>query len=299
VDERHWLADRFERQRPQLTAIAYRMLGSHSDAHDAVQEAWLRLQRSATDGVDNLAGWLTTVVSRVCLDMLRQRASRREHPYGVHLPDPIVEPWPRADRADGTDPEHQTALSDAVGLALLVVLDTLSPAERLAFVLHDMFGVPFDTIAVLLDRTPAATKMLASRARRRVQGSPTPDTDLARQREVVDAFFAATRDGDFDALLALLDPEAIMRVDLGTGPKPSRVVSGAVAIVKRALAFAWRRAQYARPALVNGAAGIVVANQDQPLAIMGLTIARGKITEIEILADTSRLRQLDLPDLDN
>lgn len=259
------------------------MLGSLSDAHDAVQEAWLRLQRSDTEGVDNLSGWLTTVVGRVCLDMLRQRASRREQPYGVHLPDPVVAPFPQ------TDPEQATVVSDAVGLALLVVLDTLTPDERVAFVLHDMFAVSFDLIATLLDRTPAAARMLASRARRRVQGTPVPDTDLARQREVVDAFFAATRDGDFEALVAVLHPDVVLRGDGGSArPSVSTLVRAASEVAEQALAFA-RLSPFVRPALVNGAPGAVILQPGGPVSIMAFTVTGGRIATIEVLADPARL----------
>jgi DNA-directed RNA polymerase specialized sigma24 family protein/ketosteroid isomerase-like protein len=251
-----------------------------------VQEAWLRFHRSDTTGVENLSGWLTTVVGRVCLDMLRSRTSRREDPLDVHVPDPVVS------SADGIDPEHEALLADSVGLALLVVLDALDPAERLAFVLHDMFGVPFDDIAPIVDRAPAATRQLASRARRRVRGAATPDADLTRQRHVVDAFLAAARGGDFEALLAVLDPDVLLRADTGDGPAGvSKLIRGARAVAQQALAFA-EFARFARPALVNGAAGLVAAPQGQPFSVMGLTIANGKIVEINVLADPARLRRL-------
>jgi RNA polymerase sigma-70 factor (ECF subfamily) len=292
VEDRKWLARQLDRQRPRLEALAYRMLGSRSDAHDAVQEAWLRLNRADTAEVDNLPGWLTTVVARVCLDMLRQRASRREQPYGVHLPDPIVEPWP------GADPGHQAALSDAVGLALLVVLDTLTSAERLAFVLHDVFAVPFGTIAALLERTPAAAKMLASRARRRVQGAPVPDSDLARQRKVVDAFFAAARDGDFDALVAQLAPDVVMRGDGGSAwPGFSKLIRGPRDVAAQALAGA-RLSQFMRPALVNQAAGPVIVRNGRPFSVIAFTVIGGKITEIDVIADPDRLHHI-APELIN
>jgi RNA polymerase sigma-70 factor (ECF subfamily) len=269
------------------------MLGSLSEADDAVQEAWLRLSRSDTSGVDNLAGWLTTTVGRVCLDMLRSRRSRREQPLDAHLPDPIVS------REDRFDPEHEALLVDAVGLALLVVLETLPPAERLAFVLHDMFGVPFDEIAPIVGRSPTAARQLASRARRRVHGAAAaPDTDLTRQREVVDAFLAASRDGDFKALLAVLDPDVVLRADYGALAGASRVVRGARAVAEGALTFS-RFAQFARPALVNGAVGLVAAPGGQPFSVIGITVRRGKIVEIDILADPARLRQLDLAVLDD
>jgi RNA polymerase sigma-70 factor (ECF subfamily) len=277
------------RNRTHLRAVAYRMLGSLSEADDAVQEAWLRLSRSDTSGVQNLGGWLTTIVGRVCLDMLRSRKARHEEPLGVHMPDPIIS------RADGVDPEQEALLADSVGLALLVVLDTLAPAERLAFVLHDLFAVPFDEIAPIVGRTPPAARQLASRARRRVQGAaPVPDADLTRQREVVDAFLVAARGGDFDALLAVLDPDVVLRADAGAVPAgASRVIRGARAVAEQALTFA-RFARFAQPALVNGAAGIINAPGGEPMAVMGLTITRGKIVEIDILADPERLRRLDL-----
>jgi RNA polymerase sigma factor (sigma-70 family) len=294
VDEREYLADRFEANRTHLRAVAYRMLGSVSEADDAVQEAWLRLSRSDAADIDNLGGWLTTVVARVCLDMLRSRRSRREEPFGAHMPEPIVS------RADGVDPEHEALLSDSVGLALLVVLETLGPAERLAFVLHDMFGVPFEEIAPVVGRSPAAARQLASRARRRVQGAaPAPDADIARQREVVDAFLAAARDGDFDALVAVLDPDVVLRIDRGALPaRRSAEVRGAPSVAAQALTFA-RLARFARPALVNGAAGFVVASPGRPLAVAGFTVAHGRIAEIDLLADPARLRELDLTVLDD
>jgi RNA polymerase sigma factor (sigma-70 family) len=296
VDEGEQLAGQFEANRTHLRAVAYRMLGSVSEADDAVQEAWLRLSRSDSSEVEDLRAWLTTVVARVCLDMLRSRKSRREQPLGPHVPEPIVS------REDEVDPEHEALLADSVGLALLVVLETLSPPERLAFVLHDMFGVPFDEIAPLVERSPAAARQLASRARRRVRGSaPAPDTDLARQREVVDAFFAAARDGDFDGLVAVLDPEVVLRVDRGARPMPrgtSREVRGARAIFEQARTFS-SLARFARPALVNGTAGYVVAPGGRPFAVAGFTVVGGKIAEIDILADPVRLRELDLTVLDD
>ncbi len=290
MDEGDWLAERFQAHRSHLRAVAYRMLGSLSEADDAVQEAWLRLSRSDTSHVDNLGGWLTTLVARVCLDMLRSRTWRREEPMGLgaHLPEPIIS------REGGTDPEDQALLAEGVGLALLVVLETLGPAERLAFVLHDMFAVPFDEIAAIVGRSPAAARQLASRARRRVQETATvPDADLSRQRAVVDAFVAAAREGEFDALLAVLDPDVVVRADYGAAPAgASVVVRGARAVAEGALTFAGR-ARFARPALVNGAAGLVVASGGRPFAVMGFTVRRGKIVEIDILADPARLRQLD------
>jgi RNA polymerase sigma factor (sigma-70 family) len=289
-----WLAQRFEEHRSQLSAVAYRMLGSISEADDALQVSWLRLSRSGTSGIENLGGWMTTIVARVCLNMLRSRSSRREQPLGVHVPDPIVS------RADGIDPEHEALLADSVGLALLVVLETLTPAERLAFVLHDMFSVPFEEIAPIVGRSEVAARQLASRARRRVQGAtPSPDTDLTHQREVVDAFLAAARDGDFDALLAVLDPDVVLRSDGGLiRAGLSRELRGAAAVAEQALFFS-RAAPSARPALVNGAAGVVVASGGRPIAVMGFTVRHGKIVEIDILADPTRLRQLDLAVLDD
>ena len=287
MDEVQWLAERFERDRAHLRAVAYQMLGSLSEADDAVQEAWLRLSRSGAGDVENLTGWLTTVVGRVCLDMLRSRKARREEPLGVHVPDPVVS------RENRTDPEHEALLADSVGLALLVILQTLTPAERLAFVLHDMFAVPYDRIAAIVDRSPNAARLLASRARRRVRGAAAvPDTDLARQREVVDAFFAASREGDFDALVAVLDPDVVVRADYGP-PGASRQLRGASAVAGQALSFS-RLAPFVRPALVNGTAGVVVAPHGKPATIMGFTVRTGKITQIDILADPARLRQLDL-----
>ena len=291
MDERDDLADGFEANRPHLRAVAYRMLGSVNDADDAVQEAWLRLNRSDTSAIENLGGWLTTVVARVSLDMLRSRTARREQPLGTHVPQPIVS------REDDVDPEQQALLADSVSLALLVVLETLSPAERLAFVLHDMFAVPFDEIAPIVGRSPTAARQLASRARRRVRGAvPAPDADRARQRQVVDAFLAAARDGDFDALLAVLDPEVVLRVDRGT--LASREIRGASAVVEQARTFA-RLARFARPARVNGSAGFVVASPTGPLAVAGFAIADGRIVEIDLLADPTRLRELDLSALDD
>jgi RNA polymerase sigma factor (sigma-70 family) len=294
MGEGDWLAERFEAHRLQLRAVAYRMLGSLTEADDAVQEAWLRLSRADTSGVENLGGWLTTVVARVCLDTLRARSSRREQPLGVHLPDPILS------RVDGLDPEQQALLAEGVGLALLVVLDTLAPAERLAFVLHDTFAVPFEEIAAIVGRSPAATRQLASRARRRVQAAAAvPDADLARQRSVVDAFFAAARRGDFDALVAVLDPDVVLRADRGAVPvSPAKVVRGAPAVARQALTFA-RPALFVRPALVNGAAGVVVASGGRPFSVMGFTVRGGKIVEIDVLADPARLRQLEVALLDD
>jgi len=285
MDEHDWLAERFEANRTHLRAVAYRMLGSVSDADDAVQEAWLRLSRSGTDGVENLGGWLTTVVARVCLDMLRSRASRREDPFGEQVPEPI------ASREEAIDPEHEAVLADSVGLALMVVLDTLAPAERVAFVLHDMFGVPFDEIAPILGRTPAAARQLASRARRRVRGATVPDADRSRQRAVVDAFLAAARGGDFDALLAVLDPDVVVRAD------PAAVRAGAMGEVHGAPAVAETfsgRARAARPVLVGGRAGLVWMQHGRPQMVFDFTIADGKVVEIDLIADPERIVELDL-----
>ena len=295
MGELDWLAEQFEANRTRLRAVAYRMLGSLNEADDAVQESWLRLSRSETGGIENLSGWLTTVVARVCLNMLRSRKSRREEPFDAHVPDPIVS------RADASDPEQAALLADSVGLALLVILETLAPDERLAFVLHDMFAVPFDEIAPIVGRSPDAARQLASRARRRVQGSVTvPDADLARQREVVDAFLAAARAGNFEALLAVLDPDIVLRADHGAvAPGTPRVIRGARVVAEGALTFS-RLAEFARPALVNGAPGIISRRRDgRPQAILGFMVRNGKIVEIDILADPARLRQLDLPVLDD
>jgi RNA polymerase sigma factor (sigma-70 family) len=290
MEERTRLVDQFESHRAHLRAVAYRMLGSTGGADDAVQEAWLRVSRSGTAGVENLGGWLTTIVSRVCLDMLRSRRSRREAPLEepeVRMPDPIV------GREDRVDPEQEALLGDSVGLALLVVLQSLSPAERLAFVLHDMFGVPFGEIGPIVGRSAAAARQLASRARRRVRGTAAvPDPDLARQRQVVDAFLAASREGDFEALLAVLDEDVVLRADYGDAGA-SRLIRGARAVAGGALTFS-RFAPFARPALVNGAAGLVTVREDRPLSVMGFTVVRGKIAEIDVLADPERLQRLDL-----
>jgi RNA polymerase sigma-70 factor (ECF subfamily) len=287
MDEQQWLAGRFEEQRPRLRAVAYRMLGSLAEADDAVQEAWVRLSRSDTGAVENVDGWLTTVVARIALNMLRSRATRREAPLDGHLPDPVIDP------AHGTDPEHEALLADAVGLALLVVLETLSPAERLAFVLHDMFAVPFEQIAPIVERSPEATRQLASRARRRVRGAaPSPDADLEAQWELVDAFLAATRDGNFDALLAVLDPEVVLRAD-GGAVLPSQQVRCAAAVAGQALLWAQVNQTYRR-ALINGAAGVVGLRNGRPFAVGAVTVRGGKIVELDILADPERLAQLDL-----
>jgi RNA polymerase sigma factor (sigma-70 family) len=294
VDDSEYLARQFEAHRTHLRAVAYRMLGSVSEADDAVQESWLRLSRSQTAEIENLGGWLTTVVARVSLDMLRARKSRREEPLGPRVPEPIVS------REDGVDPEHEALVADSVGLALLVVLEKLNPAERLAFVLHDMFAVPFDEIGPIVERSPAAARKLASRARQRVRGAtPAPDPDLARQREVVDAFLAAARGGDFDALLGLLDPDIVLRVDRGARPAgASREIRGAQAVAEQLRGGA-RLAGFAQPALVNGAAGVVVAPRGRPLAVAGFTVVDGRIAEIDVLADPARVSRLDLAPVTN
>ena len=293
--ESDWLAEGFEQNRPRLKAVAYRMLGSLAEADDAVQEAWLRLSRSDASGVDNLSAWLTAIVARVCLNVLRSRNTRREEPMGVNVPDPVIS------RVDGTSPEDKALLADSVGLALLVVLQTLTPAERLAFVLHDMFDLPFDEIAPIVGRSPATARQLASRARRRVRGAgvQAPDPDVARQREVVDAFLTAAHQGDFDALLAVLDPDVVLRSDGGTArPDISGVLRGAAAVASGALMTA-RPSALERPALVNGAAGVVVTAGGQPVAVIGFTVSRGKIVEIDAVADPERLLRLDLSVLDD
>jgi len=288
MDENEWLADRFEEHRAHLRAVAYRMLGSLTEADDAVQDTWLRLSRAGANKVENLGGWLTTIVARVCLNMLRSRNTRREESLGVHIPDPVISP-------EGVlQPDEEALLADSVGLALLVVLDTLPPAERLAFVLHDMFELPFEEIAPMVGRTPAAARQLASRARRRVKGAelPAPDPDLARQRVVVDAFFLAARGGDFDALVALLDPDVVLRSDFGTRrPAASKVTHGAAAVARQALIGALPAA-HLHPALVNGAAGVVVTVGGRPFAVMGFTVAGGKIVEIDAIADPERVRRI-------
>ncbi len=280
------LAQRFDADRAHLRAVAYRMLGSLSDADDAVQEAWLRLQRSDVDDVTNLTGWLTTVVGRVCLDMLRSRASRREEPLEVRLPDPVIV----AD--DGADPEHEAILADSVGLALLVVLETLGPAERVAFVLHDLFGVPFDEVGRLVGRSTDAAKMMASRARRRVRGeAPIPDADPDRHRAVVDAFLAASRGGDFDALVALLDPDVVLRADLGRG-RVLTPVRGAAQVAGRALMFSRFVQSPIERVLVNGTAGLLSRENGRPERLLAVTVVDGLIVEIDVLADPERLARL-------
>jgi RNA polymerase sigma factor (sigma-70 family) len=302
VETSDWPAADFEAHRAHLRSVAYRMLGSLNEAEDAVQEAWLRLSRAETGDVRDLRAWLTTVVSRVCLDMLRSRTTRREDSLDVHLPDPVVT------RVDD-DPAEHALLADSVGMALLVVLDTLPPAERLAFVLHDVFAVPFEQIGPILDRTPAAAKQLASRARRRLRtapahatsadggltaASPAGSAGLARQWTVVDAFLAASREGDFEGLLAILDPDVVLRAEAGTGPfGPSVLIRGAREVIAQAQRFA-SLGRFARPVMVNGAPGFLVVRDGQPLALLAVTIQNDKIAEMDILADPVRLRQLDL-----
>ena len=284
MNERDWETEQFERHRAHLRSVAYRMLGSMSEADDAVQEAWLRLNRSGTGGVDNLGGWLTTVVARVCLDMLRARRSRPE-PAATWLPEPVVT------TEEGSDPAKEVELADSVGLALLVVLETLTPAERLAFVLHDMFAVPFEEIAPMVERTPAATRQLASRARRRVRGAaPRPDADLSRQREIVDAFLAASRSGDFDSLVQVLDPDVVLRIDTRAGDQLP--VKGAEEVARRVLTRAASLAPLGRPAVVNGAAGVVVASGGRTISVVGFTIEHDRIVEIDVIAKPEKLSRL-------
>ena len=291
MTDQDWLATRFEEQRPHLRAVAYRMLGSLSEADDAVQEAWIRLSRTDTSAVENLGGWLTTVVARVALNMLRSRSTRREQPLDVHVPDPIVDP------VAGTNPEHEALLADSVGLAMLVVLETLPPPERLAFVLHDMFAVPFSEIGAILERSPDAARQLASRGRRRVRGTvPVPDADLTAQWEVVEAFHAAARDGDFERLVALLDPNVVLRADGGLTGLSSRI-QGAETVAGQALMFA-RIDLTMRRARINGAAGAVALLDGRPFSVGAFTIRNGRIVEIDILADPERLAALDLTILD-
>jgi RNA polymerase sigma-70 factor, ECF subfamily len=294
MPEREAITEEFERQRPHLRAVAYRMLGSVSEADDAVQEAWLRLNRSDTDGVANLGGWLTTVVARVSLDMLRSRRARREEYMGSWLPEPIVSMDAEA------DPEQQALLADSVGLALLVVLDALSPPERLAFVLHDMFGMPFEEIAPIVERTPAAARQLASRARRRVQGTPPPSAaDLSEQRRVANAFLAAARVGDLDGLMAVLDPDVVFNRDTGGElPRAREPVVGAEAVANEVVTSGYRGlASAARPALVNGAAGFVLAPEGRPLVVIGFTTREGRIVEIDLVADPEKLSGVEVPPL--
>ena len=285
MNEYDRLAEHFEEHRPRLRAVAYRMLGSLTEADDAVQDTWLRFSRAGTSEVENLGGWLTTIVARVCLNILRSRNARREDPVGVHVPDPVVS-------SDGPlSPDDEALLADSVSLALLVVLDTLAPPERLVFVLHDMFGLPFEDIATMVGRSPAAARQLASRARRRVKGAEirTPDADLARQREVVDAFFSAARGGDFDALIAVLDPDVVLRAEIGAAAAVA--VRGAAAVARHAVMFKRPRAEL-HPVLVNGAAGVVASVDGRPFAVMGFTVAEGRIVEIYGICDSDRIPKI-------
>jgi len=294
MTESDWLAERFEQDRSRLRAVAYRMLGSFAEAEDAVQETWLRASKSGASGVDNLGAWLTTIVARVCLNTLRARRARREDPMGVHDPDPVIS------SADGASPEDEVLLADAVGIALQVVLETLTPAERLAFVLHDMFGLSFEEIAPVVGRSPATARQLASRARRRVRGADlhAPDADIARQREVVEAFFAAAHRGDLDALVAVLDPDVVVRTDGGTRfAELSGVRRGAADVASQTLAIA-NPAIPKLPVLVNGAAGVVARVGGQPGAVMAFTVSHGKVVEIYAIIDPDRLSALDLSFLD-
>ena len=281
------LAESFEEQRSRLRAVAYRLLGSTGEADDAVQEAWLRLSRTDADEIENLGGWLTTVVARVSLNMLRSRRTRREEPLGPYIPEPIL------DRPDETDPEHEALLGDSVGLALLVVLETLTPAERLAYVLHDMFGIPFEEVAPIVERSPQATRQLASRARRRIRDeAPAPDGDVANQWQIVDAFLAAARDGNFEALLEILDPDVVLRADFGP-VGGSREVRGAELVMGQALAYA-RVGLVIRPVLVNGLPGAVTTLEGEIFSVGAVTIRNGKIVALDFLADPERLGRLDL-----
>jgi RNA polymerase sigma factor (sigma-70 family) len=294
MDQQQWLAQQFEEHRPHLRAVAYRMLGSLSETDDAVQDAWLRVSRADSSQVENLRAWLTTIVARVALNMLRSRTTRREQPLETRVPDPIV------DATGGTNPEHEVLLADSVGLALLVVLETLTPAERLAFVLHDMFAVPFEEIAQIVERSPEATRQLASRARRRVQGAaPVPDPDLTAQWEVVEAFLAAAREGDFDALVAVLDPDVVLRADGGGVAGLSRHVQGAAAVAGQALYWTQQVELTVRHALVNGAPGIVSTREGKPFSVGAFTVKNGRIAEIDFLADPERIARLDLNVLDD
>jgi RNA polymerase sigma-70 factor (ECF subfamily) len=278
-----WLAAQFELYRPHLRAVAYRMLGSPSEADDAVQESWFRLSRGNSSAINDLRGWLTTVVGRICLDMLRARRAAREQTVASWLPEPVVQ---------GDGPEQQAELADSLGIALLVVLDTLTPAERLAFVLHDVFAMPFDEIAPIVERSPDATRQLASRARRRVRLAPQPDRDLAQQRRALDAFLAAARNGDFDALLAVLDPDVVFRADLGASdPRSQPPVHGAHAVAIEVLSSAPRFIARVRPAIVNGAAGAGYGDLDHPLGVIGLTVVNGRIVAIDLVADPAKLRR--------
>jgi RNA polymerase sigma factor (sigma-70 family) len=286
MGENDWLAESFEEHRTHLRGVAYRMLGSLTEADDAVQEAWMRVSRADTSVVENLGGWLTTIVARVCLNMLRSRTVRREESLEVHVPDPVISP------VEDLGPEGEALLADSVGLALLVVLDALAPVERLAFVLHDMFGLPFEEIAPMVGRSPTAARQLASRARRRVKGAEIPDSDLARQRAVVDAFFLAARSGDFDALVAVLHPDVVLRTDFGPDrPAASMIVRGAADVARRARLGA-NPAALLHPALINGAAGVVISLDGQPHVVMAFTVVSDQVVELDIIADPERVRRL-------
>ncbi len=292
VDDHQWFADQFELHRPHLRAVAYRMLGSVTEADDALQEAWIRTTRSDSTTINNINGWLTTLVGRVCIDMLRTRQSRRESPTGTWLPEPLVS----TDAA--VDPEHASMLADSVGIALLVVLESLEPAERLAFVLHDMFGVPFNEIAPIVERTPAATRQLASRARRRLRGTATvPDADLQTQRRVVNAFLAASRAGDFEELLQVLDPDVVFRVDTGTRTwLAPALLTGAIEVAEHAATQGPRFARLCEPALVNGAAGVVAKARGGIVAVVGITVINQRIAEIDLILDADKLDNLTIHD---
>ena len=294
MDEREWLVERFEANRPHLRAVAYRMLGSLAEADEAVQDSWLRVSRAGADGIENLRGWLTTIVARVCLNALQARKVRPEDPAGVHMPDPIVTPDGRL------DPEHEVLLADSVGLALQVVLDTLPPAERLAFVLHDMFDLSFDEIAPMVGRSSTAARQLASRGRRRVRGAsvPAPDRDVTRQRQVVDAFFAAAHDGDFDALVAVLDPDVVLRSDGGEQRRAATGVRRGAAEVARSILRVAQRSVPKHPVLINGAAGVLIVHDGRPVALMAFTVAKGKVVAIDSILDPERLARLDLSGLE-
>src|SRR5215469_5634170 len=284
MSDQQWLAERFEQHRGHLRVVAYRMLGSLTEADDAVQEAWLRLARTDTSGVENLGAWLTTIVARVSLNMIRSRQGRLEEPLGPHVPEPVIDP------AEGTSPEHEALLADGVGL----VLQALSPSERLAYVLHDMFDMPFDEIAPIVERSPQAARQLASRARRRVRSAALPDgSDLTAQRAAVDAFLAASRDGDFDALIAVLHPDVVYRADRGAAAGGSVEVRGAGSVAGQAMAFS-QRGLLIRPVLINGTPGVISSRDGRPFSVIGFTVAAGKITEIDVIVDPDRLRQLDL-----
>ncbi|HEV2257703.1 MAG TPA: RNA polymerase sigma factor SigJ [Streptosporangiaceae bacterium] len=287
MDERGVIAGQFERWRPDLQAVAYGMLGSVSEAEDAVQECWLRLDRNNPDAINDLRAWLTTTVGRICLDMLRARKSRREHHAGTWLPEPLIE------EPAEEGPEHQAVLTDSIGLALLIVLESLTPPERLAFVLHDIFAMPFAEIAQIMERTPHAVRQLASRARQRVKAAPQPDADLALQRRVVDAFLVAARAGDFDALLAMLHPDVVFRFDLG--PERGRhrpPLTGADAVARHLRATALRFSPLGTPVLVNGVAGWLIGTRDNPIAVLGFTIVRGRIAALDLMKDPAKLRRL-------